>query len=130
MAVLFPDFEKVVVSYLKTNLIGTQYSAAHVGTKKVPADDSQPATQIVVLGNYGAERDYVLKEASLTVEVYADDYATASGLALWVESKIRGVAGDPIKQVEVSVGPVRLADETYQEKRALDVTLLVKGVTV
>lgn len=129
MAVLFPDVEKTVVAYLGAQLAGSDYAGTRVATKKALPDEAQPSKQIVVTAAYSAEQNYVLKGASLTLEIYADDYATASGLALWVESKIRGVVGDPIKQAEVVVGPVRGADESHQEKRMIDVQLLVKGVT-
>ena len=129
MAVLFPDVEKTVVSFLNAQLSGSDYAGTRVATKKALPDEAQPSKQIVVTVAYNGEQNYVLKTASLTIEVYADDYATASGLALWVESKIRDIVGDPIKQAEVVLGPVRGADETHQEKRMLDVQLLVKGVT-
>lgn len=129
MAVLFPDVEKTVVSFLNAQLSGSDYAGTRVATKKALPDEVQPSSQIVVTVAYSAEQNYVLKSATLMLEVYADDYATASGLALWVESKIRGIVGDPIKQAEVVLGPVRGADDTHQEKRMLDVQLLVKGVT-
>jgi hypothetical protein len=130
MAVLFPDIEKTVVSFINAQLVGTDYSAARVATKKALPDETQPAAQIVVTAAYGSEDNFVLKSASLTLDVWADDYATASGLALWLESKIRDIAGDPIKQVTVRLGPIRGADETRQEHRMLDVELIVRGTTV
>lgn len=127
MAVLFPDIEKTVVSFIKGQLVGSAYAGARVATKKNLPDEATPSMQVVVTVAYDAELSYVLKTASLTLDVYADDYATASGLALWLESKIRLLAGDPVKQVTVRLGPVRGADDTRQEVRMIDVELLVKG---
>ena len=112
MAVLFPDIEKTVVSFIKAQIVGTSYASTRVATKKNLPDETAPQTQIVVTVSYNAEQDYVLKTASLTLEVFADDYATASSLALWLESRIRLIAGDPVKQVIVRFGPVRSSDET------------------
>jgi hypothetical protein len=130
MAVQFPDIEKTVVSYLNTALSGSTYAGTRVATKKALPDEVQPAQQIVVTVAYNGEENFVLKRASLTLDVWADDYATASGLALWVEAKIRDLAGNPVKQVIVRLGPVRGSDESRQEHRMLDVELLVKGTTI
>lgn len=127
MAVLFPDVEKTVVSFISAQLVGSAYAGTRVATKKNLPDETAPSKQIVVTVAYNEELTYVLKRASLTLEVFADDYSTASGLALWLESKIRLLAGDPVKQVTVRLGPVRGADDTRQEVRMIDVELLVKG---
>jgi hypothetical protein len=130
MAVQFPDIEITVVSFLNSALTGSAYAGTRVATKKALPDETQPAKQIVVNAAYNAEENFVLKRASLTIDVWADDYATASGLALWVEAKIRDLAGDPVKQVTVRLGPVRGSDDSKQEHRMLDVELLIKGSTI
>lgn len=130
MAVLFPDIEKTVVAFLKEAIVGTDYEGARVATKKALPDETQPALQLVAMANYQAEENYVLKSASLLLEVWADDYATANAFSLWVEAKVRDIVGHPIKQATVLLGPVRDADETRQEVRRLDVELLVKGSTI
>jgi hypothetical protein len=130
MAVLFPDVEKTVITFINAQLVGSTYVGTRVATKKNLPDEVAPARQIVVTVAYSEEVNFVLKSASLTLEVLADDYSTASGLALWLESRIRLLAGDPVKQVTVRLGPVRGADDTRQEVRLIDVELLVKGTTV
>lgn len=130
MAVLFPDIEKTVVTFINAQLVGSTYAGTRVATKKNLPDETAPSKQIVLTVAYNGELNYVLKTASLTLEVFADDYATASGLALWLESKIRTIVGDPIKQATVRLGPVRGSDDTRQEVRMIDVELLVKGTTV
>lgn len=130
MAVQFPDIEKTVVSFLNSALTSSAYAGTRVATKKALPDETQPAKQIVVTAAYNGELSYVLKTVSLTLDVWADNYSTASGLALWLEAKIRDLAGDPVKQVIVRLGPVRGSDETRQEHRMLDIELLVKGTTV
>lgn len=127
MAVVFPDIEKTIVAYLKAQLVGTSYASTRVATKKAMPDENYTGNQIVVNVQYQGEENFVLKTASCLIEVWCDDYATANGLGLWVESKIRGVVGNEIKKATVILGPVRGADETKQELRQLDVELLVKG---
>lgn len=124
MAVIFPDIELTLVSYFNTALSG---QGVRVGTKKAQPDQTLPTKELVVVAAYNEEIDYVSKRVSVTLEVYADDYATANSLALLVESAVRGAIGDPIKRVIVRLGPVRNVEETTYEKRSLDVELIVKG---
>lgn len=127
MAVIFPDIEKVVVAYLASALSATAYSGTRVATKRAQPDQAQPSRQVIINAAYNAERDFVLKSATLTIDVYADDYASASELALLIESLIRGIVGSPIMQATVLLGPVRRSDDTKQELRSIDVALVVKG---
>lgn len=130
MAVQFPDIEKTIVTFLNTQLNSSAYAGTRVATKKALPDETQPTKQIVVTVAYNQEQNYVTKVATCVLDVWADDYATASGLALWVEAKIRDVVGDQVKKAEVILGPVRGADDSKQEHRMLDVQLLVKGTTI
>lgn len=133
MAVIFPDIEKTLVAYLVAALAANGSSTAQnvrVGTKKTQPDETAPAKEVVVTAAYNAEQDYVLKTASVTLEVYANDYATANTLSLLVEALIRGCTGDEIKKAEVRMGPVRIGEEGPQEKRYLDVGLTVKGTNL
>jgi len=123
MAVLFPDVEVALVTYLKSALPNDVF----VATKKPAADASNPAKQVIINAAYNAEREFVTKVVSLTVDVYADTYANANQLGLLVESKIRDCVGDTIKRARVLLGPVRTAEPSDMEKRSLDVELIVKG---
>lgn len=123
MAVLFPDVEKTLITYLKSALP----SGVLVATKKPAADATQPTKQVIINAAYNGEREFVTKFVSLTIDVYADTYANANALGLLVESKIRGCVGDPIKKATVLLGPVRTAEPSEMEKRSLDVELIVKG---
>lgn len=128
--VIFPDIEKTLVAYLVAALAGNGSQTAQgvrVGTKKAQPDEDQPAKEVVVTAAYNAEQDYVLKTATATLEVYADDYGTANRLSLLVEALIRGCTGEEIKRAQVRLGPVRIAEEGTQEKRYLDIGLIVKG---
>ena len=110
---VFPDVEKTVVTYLKSSLQtygGSLASGVNVATKKVAPDATQPAKQIVIQFAYNREQNTVTRIGSLTIDVYADDYATANDLSLLVEALIRGIAGGFIKKVEVALGPVRTAE--------------------
>lgn len=127
MAVIFPDIEKTLVGYLTTVLPEHGANDVRVATKKAQPDEAQPTKEVVITAAYNAEQNYVLKSASVTIEVYADTYANANALSLLVEALIRGCVGNQIKMAEVRVGPVRIGEEGTQEKRYLDVGLMVKG---
>lgn len=130
MAVIFPDIEKTLVSYFNTALPANGATGVRVGTVKAQPDETQPTKELVITVAYNAELDYVRKAASATIEVYADTYANANTLALLVESLVRGCVGEEIKMAEVRIGPVRLPEDSTQEKRSLDVGLIVKGTNL
>lgn len=133
MAVIFPDIEKTLVAYLSDALAANGSETAQdvrVGTIKAQPDEAQPGKEVVVTAAYNAEQDYVMKTASVTLEVYASTYKTANELSLLVEALIRGCTGEEIKKAEVRMGPVRIGEETTQEKRYLDVGLVVKGTNL
>lgn len=123
MAIIYPDIEQILVAHLKATLPNDVY----VATKKAPADVTQPAKQVVIVGNYAGTLDVVRREATVTVDVYASDYLTASDLARLVAAVIVEPPAEHIKFAEIALGPVRLTDEGPQEKRSLSVDLIVKG---
>jgi hypothetical protein len=127
MAVIFPDIEKTLVTYLNDVLPEHGATGVRVGTKKAQPDQAQPGKEIVLTAAYNAEQDYVRKTASVTVEIYADTYANANALSLLVAALMPGCVGDEIKLAEVRLGPVRIGEDSTQEKRYLDVGLVVKG---
>jgi hypothetical protein len=133
VAIIYPDIEKIVVSFLKNELDSLPDPLAadvRVATKKAAPDEVQPAKQVVIVGSYNSTLDGPLKAASLVIDIYAADYETASSLALLVAALIVDCIGDPIKRAVVVVGPIRLTDETPDEKRSLSVDLTVKGSTL
>jgi len=130
MAVIFPDIETTLVSYFNTALPLNGATNVRVGTKKAQPDETQPTKEIVLTVAYNAEQDYVRKTATLTIEVFASDYATANTLSLLVESLVRDCVGEEIKFAEVRIGPVRISEEGPYEKRYLDVALVVKGTNL
>lgn len=126
MSVLFPDVEPVIVAHLKTRLGLVGFPNAYVATKRAEPNNPQPH-QVVVNVSYQQEIEPMLREASLLVDVFADSYKDANELALIVEAALDSVKGDPIKRVEVALGPTRIANEGPQEQRSLSVDLIVKG---
>lgn len=127
MAVIFPDIEKTLVAYLNTVLPSHGATGVRVATKKAQPDEVQPAQEVVLTAAYNNEQDYVRKTASVTLEVYADTYATANSLSLLVAALMPGCVGEEIKLAEVRMGPVRIGEDSTQEKRYIDVGLVVKG---
>lgn len=125
MALIFPDIEKVLVAYF-TEELGPE---VRVATKHSQPDEELPPMQIVIIVAYNAETSSrVTRLATATIEVYADDYGTANDLALHVDSLIRNATGPAIKRAEVRLGPVRTTEEGKQERRSIDVELVVKGM--
>lgn len=125
MAVIFPDIEKVLVSYFNTALAGQN---VRVGTIHSQPDENTPAKQVVINTAYGVETEQkVTKEATVTLDIYADTYSDANALGLLVEALIRDSVGQDIKRVEVRLGPVRTTEQSEQERRSIDVSLIIKG---
>jgi len=125
MAVIFPDIEPVIVSYLS----GVFGEGVYVATKKAQPDNPQ-SYQVIVTGSYSRTNDKVLRDASAVIDVYADTYADASDLAVFVSAIIPEIVGSTIKKAEVVLGPVRQSDEAPQEKRSISVDFVVKGSTL
>lgn len=121
----YPDIEKTLVSHLQNSL----GSGVYVATKK-PAPDIEadvPTSQVVVNVAYSNEKEVVTRYAGVVLDIYAEDYATASNLAFITEGYLRTVVGDQIKKVEVLVGPVRVTEDGEQERRSISAELVVKG---
>jgi hypothetical protein len=124
MAIIFPDIEKTLVTYFATAL----GSGVHVGTKHSQPDETLPDKQLVITAAYGGvTTDRVTKEANVTLDAFADSYADASTLGLLVEALVRDCVGTEIKRAEVRLGPVRTNEDSEQERRSIDVGLIVKG---
>lgn len=131
MAVIFPDIEALVVSYLNDVLAERNMTGIRVGTKKLPAGSTPPeVAEVVVVGNYTGTLDAVRSDATLTIDVYADDYGTASDTARTIGALVVQIPGEEIKRAVVTLGPVRLSDEAPLEKRSMTVELVVKGSTL
>lgn len=131
--VIFPDIEKTLVAYFNSALaaVGSEIATGvRVATKKAQPDDEQPSKEIVITAGWDSEDNYVLKSAIVTIQVFASDYSDANELGLLVESLSRGCVGDAIKRAEVRLGPVRIADEGAQEKRFIELAVMVKGTTL
>ena len=131
MPVIFPDVEPTLVAYLQ-DALDTAYSDydVHVATKKTQPDDDQPDVDVVINVAYNDVVNYVTQNASAIIEVFADDYALASNVARYVASVIVDCVDEDIKMAEVRFGPVRDLDESTQEKRNLDIALIVKGSSI
>lgn len=125
MAVIFPDIETVLVSYFNSVLTS---AGVRVGTKHTQPDEELPDKQLVITAAYNNETaSKVTKQATVTLEVYANTDIEASALALLVEALVRGCVGEEIKYAEVRLGPVRTTEESQQERRSIDVGMIVKG---
>ena len=126
MSVLFPDLEPIIVAHLKTRLALVGFPNAYVATYKAEPDNPQPH-QVVVNVSLGREIEPMLREASVLIDVFADSYKDATQIALFATAAMDSVKGDPIKRVELVLGPVRVPSESKQEQRSISLDLVVKG---
>jgi len=125
MTVIYPDIEATLVTYFTTALDSEN---VRVGTKHTQPDETLPDKQLVINVAYNSETAArVTKEATVTLEVYANGTIEANNLALLVEALARDCVGTEIKRAEVRLGPVRTNEESEQERRSIDVGLVVKG---
>jgi len=128
-AVIFPDIEPLIVSKLQTFVdesTETYCSNVRVATKKLPAG-SALQSEVIIQVSYQESLDKVRRAATVLVEVFADDYGTASELAHFVASKCPNLVGNTIKFAEASIGPFRDSEASPQEKRSITFDLIVKG---
>ena len=132
MAVVFPDVEKLLVAHLQTTLNARYGSGVvRVATKKAPAETSPyPSREVVVAAQYQGVRENVLQEVTAVVDIYANTYENASDLALVTGALVVTISRDYVKRAVVTVGPIRLLEDSTQEKRTLSVDLTVKGSTL
>lgn len=132
MPIVFPDLDKLVIQYLDTALASLETSQAEdvtVTAKKTPSDISpRPSKEVVVVCQYGPTYDDVRRVGSAVIDVWCDDFATATELALLVAAVITQIPGDSIKRAVVALGPTRLSEEGPQERRSMTVDFIVKGI--
>lgn len=126
MTVIYPDIEAVIVAHLQTAL----GDAVRVATKKVPAGDPQPESQVVVTASMAQDIEPVTRLAGVVLDCYADTDLDVTALALLTEAHLRNVTGDAIKFVRVLRGNVRLPEETEQEKRSISAEVVVKATNL
>jgi hypothetical protein len=127
MPVKYNDIEKDLVAYI---VAGLADATVRVGTMKLPAAKTEPAKQVVISATLGAESELMLRYGQVVIDIYANDYATASDLAYKVESLVRRATGTNIKHVTVQTGPVRLGDDSGQERRSLSAEVVVKATDI
>ena len=133
MSVIFSDLEPIIVEHIQNSLDsygGTVASNVRVATRKAPPQATQPSKEVIIAVSYGVTTNKVIREASAVIDIYADDYATASDLASLVAALIIDVESDPIKMAEVNVGPIRVPNQGPQEQRSMTVDFVVKGSTL
>ena len=123
--VIYPDIEKILVSYIKSTLnIMTGYETVKVSTIKSKND---LISEVVITGSYNTDINQLTRSASAVIDVYADSYDKANTLALLVDAIIRTATVEGVKKVDVVVGPTRTAEASQSEKRSLSIDLTVKG---
>lgn len=122
---IFPDIEKILVAYFNEALAD---QGVRVGTKFAQPDEETPDKQLIIIASLDQETaDRVTRQGTVTLEVYASDYSTASELGYLVESLVRGATVQGIKRTTVRLGPVRTTEDSQLERRSLDVEVVVQG---
>jgi hypothetical protein len=122
---IFPDIEKVLVAYFNEALAS---EGVRVATKFSQPDEETPDKQLIIIASLDQTTgDRVTRLGSVTLEVYASDYPTASALGYQVEALVRGATINGIKRADVRLGPVRTTEDSQLERRSLDVEVVVQG---
>jgi hypothetical protein len=132
MATIFPDVEKLVVARLTSSLSamsGAMTSGVVVATVKPAAGVKPYPTKIVTVRSDGGSMMVrgLTKAERLGVNVWANTYANASGLALVVEALMRAMPWGDIKLVETITSPIRVDNEGPQEQRYMIFEVFVKA---
>jgi hypothetical protein len=140
MAVIFPDVERVLVQALDAALSDIDSDLTgdvHVSTIKPPADYSPyPAKIITIRGDGGPQLDDVrkLERVGLMLYVHREDaslaYREANALARVVEAVCKTLTVDGIKNVNVVLSPVRMAEASPAEARYMTLEVITKGSTL
>jgi hypothetical protein len=123
--VIYPDIEKILVSYIKTTLNAIEgYENVKVSTIKSTEDK---LSEVVITATYNSDINQVMRNASAVIDVYSDTYEKANTLSLLVDSIIRDATVDGIKKVDVVLGPTRTAEASQSELRSLSVDFIVQA---
>lgn len=132
--VIFPDLEKTIVNGLQSLLDGRTEPMAtdvYVATKKPPTDFTPyPEKIITIRDDGGADLDSVRRLSRIGVNVWAKDYATASGLAHLINALKDDLLGDEIKMIQTNLSPTRLPEESQEEHRYLVWEVVVKATNL
>lgn len=122
----FPDIEPEIVvgltDYLNDNGI-------RVATRKKAPGSTEPDRQVIITVTLANERTDtpLLRYAGVVIDVFANDYLTASNLAYQVEAGLRSLTGEHIKRVSMTAGPTRIGEESGQEHRAISAEVVVQA---
>ena len=126
--IYYEDIEKEVVGFFLSKL---DTDAVLVATKTPGPDETDvPDSWLVVTVAPGRTKSPVTRFYGLTLEIYANDYQTASSLSQTVDYWLRNITEtNSIKAVDILAGPTRLGDESPKEKRSISAELVVKAWT-
>lgn len=126
--VAFPNGEVLVVAGLK-QLLSELGVEAKVSTVKTSPQGEQPRRSITVRSDGGTPLQRVTKEEDFGINVYAEDYASASTLASTVEALIQALpkVSTQIKNVEIRSAATRINDDGGEEQRYIRATVVIKG---
>jgi hypothetical protein len=122
--VIYPDIEKIIVSYLSNALTNIGETDVKVRINKSKDNDIK---EVIITGSYTSEISPVHKTASIVVDIYCPTHEEANTLSLIVDSLIRGATVEGIKKVDVVLGPVRTAEASQSQKRSMSVDLVVQA---
>lgn len=122
--IIYPDIEKIIVSYLSEALINIGETDVKVRINKSKNNDEK---EVIITAAYNADIPPVHKQASLVIDIYCPTHEEANALSLKVDSVIRGATIQGIKKVDVVLGPVRTAEASQSQKRSMSVDLIVQA---
>lgn len=124
MPTVFNDVEPTLVAYL-----ATQFPDALVSVKKPDASTYPYPSPIITVRSDGGNDSLrgITRLERIGVNVWANDYADASTLAVEVDSALRACTAGAIKLCETMLSPVRVPNDGPQEQRYMTYQLVVKA---
>ena len=133
-AVIYPDLEKVLVEKL-TELLGAREEPVaqdvKVSTIKPSPDVTPyPGKTVVIRSDGGAELDHVRRLDRVGINIWAPTYAEASDLARLVTALLADTTGEAIKNVRITLHPIRVAEAGPEEHRYLTAEFVVKATNL
>lgn len=130
---IFPDVEKLLITRISdalAALTGNPLASGVTVSVKKPAADVKPyPSKIVAVRNDGGSDNEpgVIRRSRISVNVWANDYATASELARLIESILGAQIWGEIKWVETSLSFTRVDNDGPQEQRLGNFVIVTKA---
>lgn len=130
-AVIFPDTELYLTTYLRTALAARPEAYASGVTVATTIPNPRGTRMIAVRRDGGTRQDVIRETARMSLRIFADTEQNANDLTRLVRALVGACAGatsSPVVAVRESGGPVRVEDPSGQHLRLVSFDLTVRGI--